>query len=151
MGQGGLEPPTPRLSSVCSNQLSYWPAAKTAEAKQRLTLSAAAAASPHRAVIRQPPCWATLLGHPGGRQPHPAAQPRTAQPRLTSGISPMASHQWRLTGKGYAGGARSGSPVSRRHPTPDASAPGTGSHSRTSAKPGQLTPAAVSTDILERR
>ena len=26
MGQGGLEPPTPRLSSVCSNQLSYWPA-----------------------------------------------------------------------------------------------------------------------------
>ena len=23
MGQGGLEPPTPRLSSVCSNQLSY--------------------------------------------------------------------------------------------------------------------------------
>ena len=25
MGQGGLEPPTPRLSSVCSNQLSYWP------------------------------------------------------------------------------------------------------------------------------
>jgi hypothetical protein len=27
MGQGGLEPPTPRLSSVCSNQLSYWPTA----------------------------------------------------------------------------------------------------------------------------
>jgi hypothetical protein len=27
MGQGGLEPPTPRLSSVCSNQLSYWPPA----------------------------------------------------------------------------------------------------------------------------
>jgi hypothetical protein len=25
MGQGGFEPPTPRLSSVCSNQLSYWP------------------------------------------------------------------------------------------------------------------------------
>ena len=25
VGQGGLEPPTPRLSSVCSNQLSYWP------------------------------------------------------------------------------------------------------------------------------
>src|SRR4051794_21657982 len=25
MGQGGLEPPTPRLSSVCSDQLSYWP------------------------------------------------------------------------------------------------------------------------------
>ena len=25
MGPGGLEPPTPRLSSVCSNQLSYEP------------------------------------------------------------------------------------------------------------------------------
>ena len=25
VGQGGFEPPTPRLSSVCSNQLSYWP------------------------------------------------------------------------------------------------------------------------------
>lgn len=29
MGQGGLEPPTPRLSSVCSDQLSYWPPAPT--------------------------------------------------------------------------------------------------------------------------
>ena len=26
MGPGGLEPPTPRLSSACSNQLSYEPA-----------------------------------------------------------------------------------------------------------------------------
>jgi hypothetical protein len=25
VGQGGFEPPTPRLSSVCSNQLSYRP------------------------------------------------------------------------------------------------------------------------------
>ena len=25
VGRGGLEPPTPRLSSVCSNQLSYQP------------------------------------------------------------------------------------------------------------------------------
>jgi hypothetical protein len=25
VGPGGLEPPTPRLSSVCSNQLSYEP------------------------------------------------------------------------------------------------------------------------------
>ena len=28
MGPGGLEPPTPRLSSVCSNQLSYEPVAR---------------------------------------------------------------------------------------------------------------------------
>ena len=27
VGLGGLEPPTPRLSSVCSNQLSYKPKA----------------------------------------------------------------------------------------------------------------------------
>ena len=32
MGQGGLEPPTPRLSSVCSNQLSYWPKPQTGRA-----------------------------------------------------------------------------------------------------------------------
>ena len=28
LGPGGLEPPTPRLSSVCSNQLSYRPFSK---------------------------------------------------------------------------------------------------------------------------
>ena len=31
MGPGGLEPPTPRLSSVCSNQLSYEPSYGGAE------------------------------------------------------------------------------------------------------------------------
>ena len=34
MGQGGLEPPTPRLSSVCSNQLSYWPSPQQATLRQ---------------------------------------------------------------------------------------------------------------------
>ena len=33
MGQGGLEPPTPRLSSVCSNQLSYWPQSRNMNRK----------------------------------------------------------------------------------------------------------------------
>ena len=28
VGPGGLEPPTPRLSSACSNQLSYEPIAR---------------------------------------------------------------------------------------------------------------------------
>jgi hypothetical protein len=28
VGQSGLEPPTSRLSVVCSNQLSYWPSSK---------------------------------------------------------------------------------------------------------------------------
>ena len=37
MGQGGLEPPTPRLSSVCSNQLSYWPQAPIARPPNRRT------------------------------------------------------------------------------------------------------------------
>jgi hypothetical protein len=32
VGQGGFEPPTPRLSSVCSNQLSYWPKYNRADA-----------------------------------------------------------------------------------------------------------------------
>src|SRR4051794_13782006 len=35
MGQGGLEPPTPRLSSVCSNQLSYWPSTLSSKASAR--------------------------------------------------------------------------------------------------------------------
>ena len=30
VGQSGLEPPTSRLSVVCSNQLSYWPASSQA-------------------------------------------------------------------------------------------------------------------------
>ena len=48
MGQGGLEPPTPRLSSVCSNQLSYWPALWPAlwAALLRPPISAATSASP---------------------------------------------------------------------------------------------------------
>ena len=37
MGQGGLEPPTPRLSSVCSNQLSYWPPSPIARSPNRRT------------------------------------------------------------------------------------------------------------------
>lgn len=28
VGQEGFEPSTPRLSSVCSNQLSYWPGSR---------------------------------------------------------------------------------------------------------------------------
>ena len=38
VGLGGLEPPTPRLSSVCSNQLSYRP---------RLSGQRSAASCPH--------------------------------------------------------------------------------------------------------
>ena len=37
VGQGGLEPPTPRLSSVCSNQLSYWPDGSIITGRDMLT------------------------------------------------------------------------------------------------------------------
>jgi hypothetical protein len=40
VGQGGLEPPTPRLSSVCSNQLSYWPKAQDTTKRTNQDLSA---------------------------------------------------------------------------------------------------------------
>ena len=38
VGLVGLEPTTPRLSSVCSNQLSYRPATAEAIIQQRLTI-----------------------------------------------------------------------------------------------------------------
>ena len=51
VGQGGLEPPTPRLSSVCSNPLSYWPrtcgVAQVQGKDARSALAAAKAATRH--------------------------------------------------------------------------------------------------------
>ena len=41
VGPGGLEPPTPRLSSVCSNQLSYEP-------KNRFAVFSTFAAQPEK-------------------------------------------------------------------------------------------------------
>ena len=38
VGPGGLEPPTPRLSSVCSNQLSYGPISAASSPALRLSL-----------------------------------------------------------------------------------------------------------------
>jgi hypothetical protein len=73
MGQGGLEPPTPRLSSVCSNQLSYWPKPEHPSCKPRhlaapLREGCAAGAPPGSLRARTPP-----------RKPHPG--PNQTEPR----------------------------------------------------------------------
>ena len=66
MGQGGLEPPTPRLSSVCSNQLSYWPQKpqpNQRDPKQR-TSPATAGSSQACASRPEPPSQHHLLTNP---------------------------------------------------------------------------------------
>lgn len=76
MGQGGLEPPTPRLSSVCSNQLSYWPKPSNPRHKP-----------PHLSVPRREGCAA---GAPPGslRERTPPLAPSRAGQQKTSEISP---------------------------------------------------------------
>ena len=73
VGQSGLEPPTSRLSVVCSNQLSYWPIGgdernRTADpllAKQVLSqLSYTPAFS--RFGFRCPLCFEDLRDEPAG-------------------------------------------------------------------------------------
>ena len=53
VGQGGLEPPTPRLSSVCSNQLSYWPRTRGVAQSGKDARSAPAMARGHDQARRQ--------------------------------------------------------------------------------------------------
>lgn len=70
VGQGGLEPPTPRLSSVCSDQLSYWP-------------------------TEPPPKAREPRGNPAGRRPKgkptTQTQTKTAPPRgCGAGADPWA-------------------------------------------------------------
>jgi hypothetical protein len=102
VGQGGFEPPTPRLSSVCSNQLSYWPNTSEQAERDASTKTDRDAPEPARLVAgkgyvdgaqsgsdqsdrhRHPPaardpntqaCWEPVIGnHPK----HPAS-------RMTSG------------------------------------------------------------------
>ena len=90
VGQGGLEPPTPRLSSVCSNQLSYWPAGPRA----RNTIP-----TNNRKDARPAPRW-----KPTGTRPHP-------EPSRTAGYR---HEQVDLIGSSVMSGssaARSGEPA----------------------------------------
>ena len=76
MGQGGLEPPTPRLSSVCSNQLSYWPQA-LASARARGAQQPAKARSRNgrrmRGRRRPQKVGHAARDHPSGQQGWPDA------------------------------------------------------------------------------
>jgi hypothetical protein len=90
MGQGGLEPPTPRLSSVCSNQLSYWPPtsatpkpqsghrpAKARTLREKDARTAPIPRGTRRARLHQPRMarrddWKTLLIGSSGRPARPA-------------------------------------------------------------------------------
>ena len=90
VGQGGLEPPTPRLSSVCSNQLSYWPPAPashqgriTAWEKDARTAPVRRPGTP-RGITQQPSgltgrerdgWWCPLPPPPSGDRSH-RARPR---------------------------------------------------------------------------
>ena len=87
MGQGGLEPPTPRLSSVCSNQLSYWPG-RTGRARP--------AAGP-QASSRQGQSAAT--GRPGRARRGTAARDTRARHGLEA---PASRHQPGLAASGRA-------------------------------------------------
>ena len=72
MGQGGLEPPTPRLSSVCSDQLSYWPDRRPANGPGRTGTARTAPGGPRpgwgrgTAGARAPPARPRRNGDEGG-------------------------------------------------------------------------------------
>ena len=71
VGQGGLEPPTPRLSSVCSNQLSYWPQSSPTNQKDPTKGPLQAGITPKAGAPRpgtpQPvnTCYSRKLSEPG--------------------------------------------------------------------------------------
>ena len=81
MGQGGLEPPTPRLSSVCSNQLSYWPKQQPARKRvparpERQGKDARPAPRPcPRARVPAPPRFSPSQAVEGVRWPAGIRQP----------------------------------------------------------------------------
>ena len=52
VGLGGLEPPTPRLSSVCSNQLSYRPYAAGISDAQPISVGASTKVFSRKEVIQ---------------------------------------------------------------------------------------------------
>ena len=88
VGQGGLEPPTPRLSSVCSNQLSYWPsssklAAETRSGPLQPSRSPQARTNPASSSRRTPD--QDTRSAPERLSPSPAS-PRSGQIRSASSV-----------------------------------------------------------------
>ena len=81
MGQGGLEPPTPRLSSVCSNQLSYWPPGLgAAEVPRGASLSQGQTTEWEKDARTAP-----APSGPGRPAPPPASGPAAAESRDSPG------------------------------------------------------------------
>lgn len=87
MGQGGLEPPTPRLSSVCSNQLSYWPKTQQPASPSHGTSRCRAGKDARPALLPD----RSRSGH--RRSPHPGSDQQK-----TSEISP-GIHQGKVQGR----------------------------------------------------
>jgi hypothetical protein len=73
VGQGGFEPPTPRLSSVCSNQLSYWPHEAPHIETPRIPRVNAATPLPNMRDMHQPTRLVAGKGYVDGAQPGQAS------------------------------------------------------------------------------
>jgi hypothetical protein len=85
MGQGGLEPPTPRLSSVCSNQLSYWPAGPGFRPRpQKASRQPRPDTHPSDTDPKRSPCGRRMRGRrrspEGDQMPPRSAHQRAARP-----------------------------------------------------------------------
>ena len=86
VGQGGLEPPTPRLSSVCSNQLSYWPRTRgVAQSGEGCAVGA------HRSPHGPQPDAPARSGRQPGNQEH-SMRDRSAPSPTPSGAAPARTN-----------------------------------------------------------
>ena len=129
MGQGGLEPPTPRLSSVCSNQLSYWPQTHPSPSPPTegpCTQPAPTGATPGP-TGQEPPSQPHAISKAfalsrHGRDTRSAPRPALASPRHHPPIpAPIEVHLNRLVLMVMCG--RPGQATSRPDPTPSGAAP----------------------------
>ena len=96
MGQGGLEPPTPRLSSVCSNQLSYWPP-HLVDPRNTPAGSCSRQGQPSRIARRregQPD--GCQVGGPIVQPPHPGRQRTTRQVKTDVVLSELPSRETQI-------------------------------------------------------